>query len=182
MLSIRTETDSGAGGAVAFDQRIRREMKLAPGDPQVEYNAELKFDGVAISLRYEAGVLVRAATRGDGRIGEDVTPNVRTIRSVPLRLKSNHPPAVLEVRGEAFMRRDDFEQLNERQRAAGEKVFVNPRNAAAGFAAPARFAHHRQPAVVVLRPRFRRSHGLEAAADAKRNPRCSGGLRRAGLA
>jgi DNA ligase (NAD+) len=133
MLSIRTETDSGPEGAVAFDQRIRRELKLAPGDPPIEYSAELKFDGIAVSLRYEQGLLVRAATRGDGRVGEDVTPNVRTIRSVPLRLNSATPPVVLEVRGEVFMRRADFEKLNERQRAAGEKVFVNPRNAAAGF-------------------------------------------------
>jgi DNA ligase (NAD+) len=133
MLSIRTETDSGAGAAAAFDQRIRRELRLAAGDPPVEYLAELKFDGVALSLRYEEGVLMRAATRGDGRVGEDVTPNARTIRMVPLRLRSSSPPGVLEVRGEVFMRRADFEDLNERQRAAGEKVFVNPRNAAAGF-------------------------------------------------
>jgi DNA ligase (NAD+) len=133
MLSIRTETDSGREGAVAFDQRMRRELKLAPEDPPIEYNAELKFDGIAISLRYEQGLLARAATRGDGQVGEDVTPNIRTIRSVPLRLKSGAPPAVLEVRGEIFMKRADFEALNERQRASGEKVFVNPRNAAAGF-------------------------------------------------
>lgn len=133
MLSIRTETDSDASGATAFDVRIRRELKLGADDPPVEYNAELKFDGIAISLRYEAGVLMRGATRGDGQTGEDVTPNVRTIRSVPLRLRTDNPPAVLEVRGEIFMRRADFEKLNERQRAAGEKVFVNPRNAAAGF-------------------------------------------------
>src|SRR6185436_15535365 len=133
MLSIRTETDSGPGGAAAFDQRIRRELGLAPQDPPVEYEAELKFDGVALSLRYENGSLVRAATRGDGQVGEDVTPNARTIRSVPLKLRGARPPAVLEVRGEAFMRRDDFEKLNERQRAAAAKVFVNPRNAAAGF-------------------------------------------------
>ncbi|HEV8647499.1 MAG TPA: NAD-dependent DNA ligase LigA [Burkholderiales bacterium] len=133
MLSVRTETDSEASGAIAFDSRIRRELKLGPDDPPVEYNAELKFDGVAISLRYENGVLTRAATRGDGQIGEDVTPNVKTIRSVPLRLRSGQPAAVLEVRGEIFMRRDDFEKLNDRQRAADEKVFVNPRNAAAGF-------------------------------------------------
>jgi DNA ligase (NAD+) len=133
MLSIRTETDFGREGAVAFDQRMRRELKLAPEDPPIEYNAELKFDGIAISLRYEQGLLARAATRGDGQVGEDVTPNIRTIRSVPLRLKSGGPPAVLEVRGEVFMKRADFEALNERQRASGEKVFVNPRNAAAGF-------------------------------------------------
>jgi len=133
MLSIRTETDSGASGATAFDSRIRRELKLGSNDPPVEYNAELKYDGVAISLRYESGLLVRAATRGDGQVGEDVTPNVKTIRSVPLRLRTGRAPAVLEVRGEIFMRRDEFEKLNDRQRAAGEKVFVNPRNAAAGF-------------------------------------------------
>jgi DNA ligase (NAD+) len=133
MLSVRTETDSQASGAITFDTRIRRELKLGPDDAQVEYNAELKYDGIAISLRYERGILVRGATRGDGQVGEDVTPNVKTIRSVPLRLKSKRPPAVLEVRGEIFMRREEFEKLNERQRAAGDKVFVNPRNAAAGF-------------------------------------------------
>ena len=133
MLSIRTETDSGPEGAAAFDQRMRRELKLATDDPPIEYNAELKFDGIAISLRYEHGLLTRAATRGDGQVGEDVTPNIRTIRSVPLRMTSAKPPALLEVRGEVFMKRADFERLNERQRAAGEKVFVNPRNAAAGF-------------------------------------------------
>ena len=133
MLSIRTETDSQSSGATAFDSRIRRELKLGPDDPPVEYSAELKFDGIAISLRYENGILARAATRGDGLVGEDVTPNVKTIRRVPLRLKSQRPPAVLEVRGEIFMHREEFEKLNERQRAAAEKVFVNPRNAAAGF-------------------------------------------------
>jgi len=132
MLSIRTETDFGPTGAHAFDTRIRRELKLGADDPPVEYSAELKFDGLAVSLRYEAGVLVRAATRGDGEVGEDVTPNVRTIRSIPLRLQ-DFDAAVLEVRGEVFMRRDEFERLNERRRAADEKVFVNPRNAAAGF-------------------------------------------------
>jgi len=133
MLSIRTETDSGPEGAVAFDQRMRRELKLTADDPPIEYNAELKFDGIAISLRFENGLLVQAATRGDGQVGEDVTPNIRTIRSVPLRLNSATPPVLLEARGEVFMRRADFERLNERRRTAGEKVFVNPRNAAAGF-------------------------------------------------
>jgi DNA ligase (NAD+) len=132
MLSIRTETDAGPDGARAFDARIRRELRLAADDPPVEYSAELKFDGLAVSLRYEHGVLERAATRGDGEVGEDVTPNVRTIRSIPLRLKGIDVP-VLEVRGEVFMRRDEFEALNARQREADEKVFVNPRNAAAGF-------------------------------------------------
>lgn len=131
MLSIRTETDTTENGAIAFDARIRRELKLGADDPPVEYAAELKFDGLAISLRYERGVLVQAATRGDGQVGEDVTQNVRTVASIPLRLQGIDAP-VLEVRGEVYMRRDDFERLNERQREAGEKTFVNPRNAAAG--------------------------------------------------
>jgi DNA ligase (NAD+) len=132
MLSVRTETDAGPNGARAFDARIRRELKLGEGDGSVEYAAELKFDGLAISLRYEHGILVRAATRGDGEVGEDVTPNVKTIRPIPLKL-AGKAPAVLEARGEVFMRRDEFERLNARQREAGDKVFVNPRNAAAGF-------------------------------------------------
>ena len=132
MLSIRTETDAGENGARAFDARIRRELGLGAADPPVEYSAELKFDGLAINLRYERGVLVRAATRGDGEVGEDVTPNARTIRSIPLRLQGS-AAAVLEVRGEVFLRRADFDRINERQREQGDKVFVNPRNAAAGF-------------------------------------------------
>ncbi len=132
MLSIRTETDAGENGARAFDARIRRELGLGAADPPVEYSAELKFDGLAINLRYERGVLVRAATRGDGEVGEDVTPNARTIRSIPLRLQGS-AAAVIEVRGEVFLRRADFDRINERQREQGDKVFVNPRNAAAGF-------------------------------------------------
>jgi DNA ligase (NAD+) len=118
MLSIRTETDAGPNGARAFDARVRRELGLKADDSPVEYAAELKFDGLAISLRYERGVLVRAATRGDGEEGEDVTPNARTIRAIPLRLADVRSP-VLEVRGEVFLRRREFEQLNERQREAG---------------------------------------------------------------
>ena len=146
MLSIHTETDSGPGGATAFDARIRRKLGLGEADSPVRYAAELKFDGIAISLRYEHGLLVRAATRGDGETGEDVTPNLRTVRSVPLKLAAASPPAVLEVRGEVFMHRDAFEKLNQRQRAAGEKVFVNPRNAAAGF------VRQLDPAVTASRP------------------------------
>lgn len=137
MLSIRTETDTEASGAEAFDARVRRELDLGEGEPPVRYVAELKFDGLAMSLRYEDGVLVRAATRGDGETGEDVTHNVRTIGQIPLRLPVG-VPAVLEVRGEVYMARADFDALNERQRekiaagAKGEKTFVNPRNAAAG--------------------------------------------------
>ncbi|MDI3488832.1 MAG: ligase [Thauera sp.] len=131
MLSIRTETDTEASGAQAFDARVRRELGLGEGDPDVEYAVELKFDGLAINLRYEHGVLVQAATRGDGETGEDVSSNVRTMRCVPLRLKGD-APEVIEIRGEVYMRRDDFEGLNRRQAEAGEKTFVNPRNAAAG--------------------------------------------------
>ncbi|ROZ68571.1 NAD-dependent DNA ligase LigA [Ramlibacter sp. WS9] len=137
MLSIRTETDIEASGARNFDARVRRELGLAESAPPVEYVAELKFDGLALNLRYEGGVLVQAATRGDGEIGEEVTQNIRTIGQIPLRLPKDVPP-VLEVRGEVYMRRDDFEKLNELQRekiakgAKGEKTFVNPRNAAAG--------------------------------------------------
>ena len=138
MLSIRTETDTSAGGAEAFDARVRRELALAPQALPVVYACELKFDGLAINLRYEQGVLVQAATRGDGETGEDVTQNIRTVRgrpeaggAVPLRLMGCTAP-VLEVRGEVYLRRDDFEALNERQRERGDKTFVNPRNAAAG--------------------------------------------------
>ena len=136
MLSIRTETDISAAGATAFDARVRRELGLAADAPPVVYVCELKFDGLAINLRYENGRLVQAATRGDGEIGEDVTAGIRTVRQIPLTL--DDAPPVVEVRGEVYMRRDEFEKLNERQRekiAKGhknEKLFVNPRNAAAG--------------------------------------------------
>jgi len=131
MLSIRTETDTEDTGAAKFDARIRRELDLEPHEPPVEYAAELKLDGLAISLRYENGALVRAATRGDGEVGEDVTANVRTIHSIPLQLKGK-PPAVLEVRGEIYMTRAAFEKMNRRQAEAGERLFINPRNTAAG--------------------------------------------------
>lgn len=93
MLSIRTETDTEASGAQAFDARIRRELGLTDSDPPVEYVAEPKFDGLAMSLRYEHGVLVQAATRGDGEMGEDVTQNIRTIGQIPLRLMAPHADA-----------------------------------------------------------------------------------------
>lgn len=131
MLSIRTETDNEASGAEAFDARVRRELGLDDSAAPVEYVAEPKFDGLAMSLRYEHGKLVHAVTRGDGEVGEDVTHNIRTIRQIPLSLPADAPP-VLEVRGEVYMRRADFAQLNERQEAAGGKLFANPRNAAAG--------------------------------------------------
>lgn len=131
MLSIHTETDTDATGAQAFDARVRRELGLTDADPPIEYVAEPKFDGLAMSLRYEHGRLTQAATRGDGEVGEDVTHNIRTIRQIPLTLPDGVPP-LLEVRGEVYMRRADFDALNERQRESGGKTFVNPRNAAAG--------------------------------------------------
>ncbi len=131
MLSIKTETDSGPEGALHFDQRIRRALALDGTAPPVVYAAELKFDGLAINLRYENGILVQAATRGDGQTGEDVTQNIRTIHVIPLRLTGSVPP-LLEVRGEVFMSRPDFERYNERQRQVGKATLVNPRNAAAG--------------------------------------------------
>jgi DNA ligase (NAD+) len=159
MLSIRTETDTSASGAENFDARIRRELGLTEADTPVQYVAEPKFDGLAMSLRYEHGVLVQAATRGDGETGEDVTQNIRTIGQIPLRLPAD-APAVLEVRGEVYMRRDDFEALNERQRqkiaagAKGEKTFVNPRNAAAGA------VRQLDPAIAAQRPLSFFAYGL----------------------
>lgn len=132
MLSIKTETDTTPAGALKFDTSVRNALKLGADAPPVAYAAELKFDGLAINLRYEQGELKQAATRGDGETGEDVTHTVATISTIPKRLKRVDAP-VLEVRGEVFMRRDDFEALNERQREAGAKTFVNPRNAAAGI-------------------------------------------------
>ena len=131
MLSIRTETDISDQGAIAFDARVRRELGLAESDPLLEYICELKFDGLAINLRYENGLLFQAATRGDGETGEDVTQNVLTIRQIPLRLIGCNAP-VLEVRGEVYMARPDFERYNEKQRAQGLATLVNARNGAAG--------------------------------------------------
>ncbi len=153
MLSIRTETDTSAAGARAFDERVRRELELPADAPAIEYCAELKFDGLAINLRYESGVLVQAATRGDGQTGEDVTQNIRTIGAIPLRLRGAEPP-VLEVRGEVYMRRDAFERLNEAQRENGHKTFVNPRNAAAGA------VRQLDPAVAAQRPLSFFAYGL----------------------
>jgi DNA ligase (NAD+) len=154
MLSIRTETDTEASGAQAFDTRVRKELGLTDADPPVEYSAELKFDGLAINLRYERGVLVLAATRGDGETGEDVTRNIRTIHAIPLRLLSEPPPDVLEVRGEVYMRRDDFERYNAKQREAGKPALVNPRNGAAGS------IRQLDPAMTAQRPLSFFAYGL----------------------
>ena len=112
----------------AFDKRAREALDVA----MVEYAAEPKFDGLAISLNYQQGLLASGATRGDGYSGEDVTANLRTIRAIPLKLRTTHPSDLLEVRGEVLMPKAEFERLNFRQREHGEKEFVNPRNAAAG--------------------------------------------------
>ena len=114
---------------LGFDRRVREALE---SESAVDYACELKFDGLAINLRYEQGVLVQAATRGDGSTGEDVSANIRTVRSIPLKLHTDHPPAVLDVRGEVLMFKADLAKLNQRQRDAGLKEFANPRNAAAG--------------------------------------------------
>ncbi len=163
MLSIRTETDTTAAGAQAFDERVRRELELPAGSsadaPTIEYSAELKFDGLAINLRYEQGVLTQASTRGDGETGEDVTQNIRTIRQIPLRLRllpGSPGPPLLEVRGEVYMRRDAFDALNEKQRAKGEKTYINPRNTAAGA------VRQLDPAITAQRPLSFFAYGLGA--------------------
>ncbi|MCE2858460.1 MAG: NAD-dependent DNA ligase LigA [Oxalobacteraceae bacterium] len=114
---------------LAFDKRVREGLET---DAEVRYACELKFDGLAINLRYQKGVLIQAATRGDGYTGEDVTANIRTMRSIPLRLQGKHLPELMDVRGEVLMFKADFQRLNQRQRDAGQKEFANPRNAAAG--------------------------------------------------
>lgn len=176
MLSIRTETDYSSAGADAFDQRVRKELELSADADPVQYQAELKFDGLAINLRYENGTLVQAATRGDGETGEDVTQNIRTIRQIPLQLQMVQPPAVLEIRGEVYMRRDDFERLNEQQRqkiAQGkknEKTFVNPRNAAAGA------LRQLDPAVAQQRPLSFFAYGKGDVQEWHNQPQTQSGL------
>ncbi|MEN9315045.1 MAG: ligase, NAD-dependent [Pseudomonadota bacterium] len=148
MLSLNNAFDDDE--VVAFDRRAREALgdRLGAGE-SIEYSAELKYDGLAISLRYVDGRLVSAATRGDGATGEDVTTNIRTIRAIPLRLRVPPGavcPAVLEVRGEVLMFKRDFERLNARQRDAGEREFANPRNASAGS------LRQLDPAVTATRP------------------------------
>ena len=178
MLSLNNAFEDAE--VIGFDRRVREALGAGlPGDEPIAYCAELKYDGLAISLRYEHGVLVQATTRGDGTTGEDVTRNVRTVRAIPLRLRSDGSagagpqaqagaqaaagasgetsvptgsaalvaaPALLEVRGEVLMFKEDFARMNERQRAAGEREFVNPRNAAAGA------LRQLDPAVTATRP------------------------------
>ena len=132
MLSIRNAPSTDISECKAFDVRIRKDLGLSESDPPIDFLAELKIDGAALSLRYEDGKLVRGATRGDGEIGEDVTQNLKSIQDIRSQLKTNTPPSLLEVRGEVFMSRRDFEELNRTIAAQGGKPFKNPRNAAAG--------------------------------------------------
>ncbi|MEK9777217.1 MAG: NAD-dependent DNA ligase LigA, partial [Quisquiliibacterium sp.] len=170
MLSLSNAFDEQE--VIAFDRRVRETLAEMLEDSQaIDYSAELKYDGLAISLLYEDGVLVRAATRGDGTTGEDVTANVRTIRASPLRLRefsNTQPPSVVEVRGEVLMFNADFARMNERQRTAGEREFVNPRNAAAGA------LRQLDPAVTAARPLRFFAYGVGALQGGQAPGRHSG--------
>ena len=161
----------------AFDRRVR--TRLGRADAEIEYCAEPKLDGLAVSLTYRQGKLALAATRGDGTEGEDITANVRTMRSVPLALRGA-APAEIEIRGEVFMPFEGLRRLNSAAAAAGEKVFANARNAAAGSSAPARPAHHGHAAARGLLLRLRLLGG--SAGDAERDARAAGALGSAGVA
>lgn len=175
MLSLNNGFDDE--DVIGFDRRcaqgLGRTAAAAPAedlfsaaeaaDSAVEYACELKFDGLAMSLRYEDGKLVQAATRGDGETGEDVTVNVCTIKAIPLKLRGK-APAVLEVRGEVFMYRAEFDKLNERQAEAGEKTFVNPRNAAAGS------LRQLDPRITARRPLSFFAYGIGELQGAERPP------------
>lgn len=130
MLSLANAFDDQE--VVAFDQRVRQRLAIEQAEEAIEYVCETKLDGVAISLVYENGRLLSAATRGDGFTGEDVTQNIRTISAVPLQLRSKTIPKLLEVRGEVYLAKSEFDKLNARAKEMGQKIFVNPRNAAAG--------------------------------------------------
>jgi DNA ligase (NAD+) len=128
-----------------FVGRIRRFLKL-DDDEKIAFSAEPKIDGLSMSLRYEDGALVTAATRGDGSEGEDVTANIKTLKEVPQQLKGKHIPKICEVRGEVYMTKSDFLKLNERQKAAGDTIFANPRNSAAGS------LRQKDPGITASRP------------------------------
>ena len=132
MLSIDTLSKTDESATKEFDAQIRRALQREESDPPVEYIAELKIDGAAVSLRYEDGILIRAATRGDGEIGEDITDNARGVSGIPASLRIRRPPELLEVRGEVYMSRIDFEDLNRKLGESKSKLYMNPRNAAAG--------------------------------------------------
>jgi len=130
---------------VEFAARIRKFLKLSD-DEKIAFNAEPKIDGLSMSLRYEDGELVTAATRGDGAEGEDVTANIKTIKQMPQHLKAKHLPKICEVRGEVYMTKQAFLELNERQKAEGGELYVNPRNTAAGS------LRQKDPSVTASRP------------------------------
>jgi DNA ligase (NAD+) len=130
---------------VDFVGRIRRFLKLGDDD-NIDFSAEPKIDGLSMSLRYEGGELVTAATRGDGAVGEDVTANIRTLEDVPKKLKGRNVPDICEVRGEVYMTKQAFLALNERQKAAGDTIFANPRNSAAGS------LRQKDPGITASRP------------------------------
>lgn len=127
MLSIRTETDSTEAGAIKFSDKIRAELGR-----DVEFCIEPKYDGLAVTLRYIKGKLDRGVTRGDGEVGEDVTHNIRTIKDIPFRLRTDNPPDLVEVRGEVYMKRSTLSRINQELEADGKKPLANTRNAAAG--------------------------------------------------
>src|SRR6202041_1305828 len=143
MLSL--DNAFAEGDVVDFVGRIRRFLKLSE-DEQIDFSAEPKIDGLSMSLRYEDGELVTAATRGDGAEGEDVTANIRTLEDVPKKLKGGRVPSVCEVRGEVYMTKKAFLALNERQKAAGDTIFANPRNSAAGS------LRQKDPTITASRP------------------------------
>ena len=148
MLSLNNAFDEDE--LIAFDKRIKDDI----GIDEVEYAVEPKFDGLAITLTYENGIFVQGATRGDGYTGENVTHNLKTIRSIPTKLNYIHPPKLLEVRGEVLMLKRDFELLNQKQESLGEKQFANPRNAAAGS------LRQLDPRITATRPLTFFSYGL----------------------
>ncbi|QDC96415.1 NAD-dependent DNA ligase LigA [Candidatus Methylopumilus universalis] len=148
MLSLNNAFDEDE--LIAFDKRIKDDI----GVDEVEYAVEPKFDGLAITLTYENGIFVQGATRGDGYTGENVTHNLKTIRSIPTKLNYIHPPKLLEVRGEVLMLKKDFELLNQKQESLGEKQFANPRNAAAGS------LRQLDPRITATRPLTFFSYGL----------------------
>jgi DNA ligase (NAD+) len=148
----------------AFDDRVRRGLDAAgAGSGLVDYVAELKIDGVSMALTYEDGVLRRAATRGNGITGEDVTPNVRTIRAIPLRLGGSAPSGRIEVRGEVYLPRKAFDRINAEQEEAGEPLFQNPRNTAAGT------LRNLEPGLVARRGLRAFTYQLVGATEAERH-------------
>ncbi len=159
---------------IDFVGRIERFLKLP--DDKIDFSAEPKIDGLSMSLRYEGGELVTAATRGDGAEGEDVTANIRTLKDVPHKLKGRNMPDICEVRGEVYMTKKGFLALNERQKAAGDTIFVNPRNSAAGSLRQKDPIHHRLASARLLRLCLGRDE-RDAGSNAVRHDRLVRALR-----